>query len=260
MTAPIPPPPKNLLARHRVLAPTAAVHVSPICLGGLNFGNAYKDILGECNKDTAFQILDYFYDQGGNFIDTSVAQMLLPEIMSNANSTLRANMYQAEESETWLGEWMTKTGRRDEMVLATKYSMAYKNESEPTLLRSNFGGNSAKSLHVSVEASLRKLQTSYIDLVPLRTSSHVHTCPSRTNIADPFCPRLALRPLLGHAHLHPRSDAIPQPPSILPQSPLPRYIRHPRMGCRQMQCVRPTVLPSSILGLPGEMVGRRARL
>lgn len=156
MTAPIPPPPKNLLAHHRVLAPTAAVHVSPICLGGLNFGNAYKDILGECNKDTAFQILDYFYDQGGNFIDT-------------------ANMYQAEESETWLGEWMTKTGRRDEVVLAKKYSMAYKNESEPTLLRSNFGGNSAKSLHVSVEASLKKLQTSYIDLLYVHYWD-MHTC------------------------------------------------------------------------------------
>ena len=33
-------------------------------------------------------------------------------------------------------------------------------------MQSNFGGNSAKSLHVSVEASLKKLQTSYIDLVP----------------------------------------------------------------------------------------------
>lgn len=80
-------------------------------------------------------------------------------------------MYQAEESETWLGEWMTKTGRRDEMVLATKYSAVYKYLSDPNLLRSNFGGNSAKSLHLSVEASLKKLQTSYIDLVPSRTSS-----------------------------------------------------------------------------------------
>ena len=88
MTAPTPPPPKNLLARHRVLAPTAAVHVSPICLGGWNFGNAWKDVLGECNKDTAFQILDYFYDHGGNFIDTLVTQLLTREIITNADSTL----------------------------------------------------------------------------------------------------------------------------------------------------------------------------
>ena len=60
---------------------------------------------------------------------------------------------------------MTKTGRRDEMVIATKYTAPYKTFSEPGLIQSNFGGSSAKSLHVSVEASLKKLQTSYIDLV-----------------------------------------------------------------------------------------------
>ena len=77
----------------------------------------------------------------------------------------RANGYQAEESETWLGEWMAKTGRRDEIVLATKYTAPYKTTSRPDVMQMNFGGNSAKSLHVSVEASLKKLQTSYIDLV-----------------------------------------------------------------------------------------------
>lgn len=71
MTAIPPPPPKSLLARHRVLAPTAAIHVSPICLGAMNFGNAWKGIMGECSKETAFEMLDYFYEQGGNFIDTS---------------------------------------------------------------------------------------------------------------------------------------------------------------------------------------------
>ena len=51
------------------------------------------------------------------------------------------------------------------MVIATKYTSPYKSFSEPKLIQSNFGGSSAKSLHVSVEASLKKLQTSYIDLV-----------------------------------------------------------------------------------------------
>lgn len=64
------PASKSLLARHRVLAPTAAVNVSPICLGAMNFGNAMKDYFGACSKETAFEILDYFYEQGGNFIDT----------------------------------------------------------------------------------------------------------------------------------------------------------------------------------------------
>lgn len=103
--------------------------------------------MGECSQETAFAMLDYFYDMGGNFIDT-------------------ANGYQAEESETWLGQWMAQTpGRRDEMVIATKYSAGYKGMSEPKRMQSNYGGNSAKSLHVSVAQSLEKLQTSYIDLL-----------------------------------------------------------------------------------------------
>lgn len=70
MSFPPCPPPKSLLGRHRLLAPTASVYVSPICLGGMNFGEAWKDRLGVCSKETAFEILDYFYEKGGNFIDT----------------------------------------------------------------------------------------------------------------------------------------------------------------------------------------------
>jgi aryl-alcohol dehydrogenase-like predicted oxidoreductase len=127
-----------------VLAPTAAVRVSPLCLGAMNFGDAHKARLGECSKDTAFEILDHFISEGGNFIDTS-------------------SSYQDEESETWLGEWMAARQNRDEMVIATKYSSSYKKHLKDKL-QSNYGGNSAKSMKVSVEQSLKKLQTSYIDI------------------------------------------------------------------------------------------------
>lgn len=60
---------------------------------------------------------------------------------------------------------MAERGRRDEMVVATKYTSAYKVLSEPHRQQSNFGGNSLKSLHLSVDGSLKKLQTSYIDLL-----------------------------------------------------------------------------------------------
>ena len=77
-----------------------------------------------------------------------------------------SNNYQAEESETWIGEWLSKhPHRRDEMVIATKFAEDWKTYSSPDLLQSNYGGNSAKSLHVSVAASLQKLQTTYIDLL-----------------------------------------------------------------------------------------------
>lgn len=74
-------------------------------------------------------------------------------------------MYQGEESEIWLGEWLSKRNVRDEMVIATKFTSGYKVYSEPKKIQSNFGGCGTKSLHLSVEASLKKLQTSYIDLL-----------------------------------------------------------------------------------------------
>ena len=101
--------------------------------------------MGECTKETAFEIMDYFFDNGGNFIDTS-------------------NNYQAEESETWVGEWMAARGNRDQMVVATKYTTCYPSSGKEKIL-ANYQGQHAKSLHLSVEASLKKLQTNYIDLL-----------------------------------------------------------------------------------------------
>jgi aryl-alcohol dehydrogenase-like predicted oxidoreductase len=74
-------------------------------------------------------------------------------------------MYQDEESEQWLGEWLTTRGVRDEIVLATKYSCGYKLNTSPAKIQSNFGGNGSKSLHLSVEDSLGKLRTTYLDLL-----------------------------------------------------------------------------------------------
>lgn len=64
------PLPKSLLGYHRQLAPTAAVKVSPLCLGAMGFGTSWKAMLGSCDKEASFELLDYFYSQGGNFIDT----------------------------------------------------------------------------------------------------------------------------------------------------------------------------------------------
>lgn len=59
------------LARYRTLAPTAAIRVSPLCLGSMTFGDVHSDRYGVCSKETTFQILDTFYENGGNFIDTA---------------------------------------------------------------------------------------------------------------------------------------------------------------------------------------------
>lgn len=64
------PKPKSLLGYHRVLAPTAGIKVSPLCLGAMNFGTGWKEFMGECSKEDSFAVLDAFYEAGGNFIDT----------------------------------------------------------------------------------------------------------------------------------------------------------------------------------------------
>jgi len=152
------PKPKSLLGYHRQLAPNAAVKVSPLCLGGMSFGNAWESVMGACDKKATFEILDYFYEQGGNFIDT-------------------ASNYQNEESETWIGEWMGERKNRDEMVIATKFTTGYRSYLGDKIIQSNFGGNNAKGIKHSVEASLKKLQTSYIDLLWLHWWDYTTSIP-----------------------------------------------------------------------------------
>jgi aryl-alcohol dehydrogenase-like predicted oxidoreductase len=151
-------PPKSHLGRYRLLAPTAGVKVSPLCLGAMNFGEGWKEGLGECDKDMSFKILDTFYENGGNFIDT-------------------ANNYQNGDSEAWLGDWMEARGVRDEIVLATKYTSPWR-MFDKSQVQANYVGNNAKSLKVSVDASLRKLKTDYIDLL------YVHWWDFSTSIEE----------------------------------------------------------------------------
>lgn len=68
---------------------------------------------------------------------------------------------------------MEKRGLRDQIVLATKYTSGYRtyNKSE---IQANFVGNNTKSMRLSVNASLKKLRTDYIDLVRFLLSAHLH--------------------------------------------------------------------------------------
>lgn len=68
---------------------------------------------------------------------------------------------------------MTSRNLRDQMVIATKYTSNYKTGRRgPSDQHSNYSGNSAKSLHLSVESSLAKLQTTYIDILYLHWWSY----------------------------------------------------------------------------------------
>jgi aryl-alcohol dehydrogenase-like predicted oxidoreductase len=95
--------------------------------------------MGECSKDTAFEIFDLYYSQGGNFINT-------------------ANNYQEGETEEWLGEWLSTRQNRDEIVLATEFSGNYLLiHAKPVTILSNYGGNNSKALKLTVKNSLTKL-------------------------------------------------------------------------------------------------------
>lgn len=158
MAAPPAPEPPTLLGYHRILSPTAGVRVSPLCLGTMSFGESWKDRMGECTKETSFAIMDAFYEAGGNFIDT-------------------ANFYQNEESETWVGDWVSHRGNRDELVLATKYTIGYRGGGGERI-KSNFAGNHSKSLRLSLQASLAKLKTDYVDIL------YVHLWDYTTSVEE----------------------------------------------------------------------------
>ncbi|KAI1083236.1 putative aldo/keto reductase [Whalleya microplaca] len=153
------PKPKSLLGYHRQLAPSAAVKVGPLCLGTMGFGTQFEEMMGSCDRESSFKLLDLFYENGGNFIDT-------------------ANVYQNGESEKILGEWMNERGNREEIVLATKYTSAWQLANPTVKIQSNFGGNNRKSMRAAFEASLQRLNTSYVDLF------YVHTWDFTTSISE----------------------------------------------------------------------------
>lgn len=118
----------------------------------MNIGQAWQRELGSMDKATSFKLLDEYVSSGGNFIDT-------------------ANDYQDEESEAWLGEYFETRGIRDQMVIATKYTTHYRKH-DLGLAGINYAGNHRKALRLSVEASLQKLRTSYIDILYLHWWDH----------------------------------------------------------------------------------------
>ncbi|KAJ7643340.1 NADP-dependent oxidoreductase domain-containing protein [Mycena polygramma] len=139
------PTPPSKLGHYRLLSPLAGIHVSPIQLRAMSIGDKWGD-MGAMDKESSFKLLDAYFDHGGNFIDT-------------------ANQYQDETSEMFIGEWAEKRGIRDQLVIATKYTSDFKRGDKSVAQRALYVGNSVKSMHTSVEASLKKLRTTYIDIL-----------------------------------------------------------------------------------------------
>lgn len=108
--------------------------VSELCLGAMTFGTDWG---WGADKDESRRIFEAFVAKGGNFIDT-------------------ADAYTNGTSERLVGEFVHPS--RDHFVIASKYTISTDSSN------ANAHGNSRKNLMRSLEASLKRLQTDYIDL------------------------------------------------------------------------------------------------
>lgn len=110
----------------------SALKVSPLCLGAMMFG-------GETDEATSRRIIDKAFDQGVNFLDT-------------------ADVYHAGRSEEVVGRAIAD--RRDSWVVATKFGYVARPDARP-----NEQGQSRKWIFQTVDASLKRLGTDYIDVL-----------------------------------------------------------------------------------------------
>jgi aryl-alcohol dehydrogenase (NADP+) len=110
---------------------STGLKLSVIGLGALTFGR-------EVDEQTAHALLDHYVDSGGNFIDT-------------------ADIYAKGRSESFVGSWLTRSSRRDKVIIATK--VGHRSGTGP-----NDVGLTSHHILESVEESLRKLHVETIDL------------------------------------------------------------------------------------------------
>ena len=116
--------------------------VSQVALGAMNFGST-------TSKEEAYEVLDLYLDQGGNFIDTS------------NNYAHWAGT--GDESETLLGEWLRDRGCRDRVILATKVGFDRHGKG---------AGLKKEQIEYWIDESLRKLGTDYVDLYYAHTDDY----------------------------------------------------------------------------------------
>ena len=127
----------------------SSLRVSKVCLGTMTFGE-------QNSEADAHSQLDYALERGINFIDTAEMYPVMP----------RAETQGA--TERFIGSWLKKTGRRADVVLATKVAGP-----NPALHWVRGGANNldATNIRAAVESSLQRLQTDHIDLYQLHWPS-----------------------------------------------------------------------------------------
>lgn len=123
--------------------PHTDIKVSKICLGTMTWGN-------QNTQEEGFAQMDYAIDKGVNFFD--VAELY----------PVPATAETYAETERIIGNWFTKTGNRDKIILATK--IAGPGDYTAHIRTTGF---SKEALNEAIDNSLKRLQTDYVDLYQL---------------------------------------------------------------------------------------------
>jgi aryl-alcohol dehydrogenase-like predicted oxidoreductase len=119
----------------------SGLQVAPLAFGGNVFG-------WSADEATSFSLLDAFVDAGFNLVDTAdVYSRWVPG-------------HSGGESETVIGKWLKKSGKRHAVVIATKVGMDMGNDNK---------GLSRQHIARSIDASLKRLQTDHVDLYQSHT-------------------------------------------------------------------------------------------
>ena len=125
------------------------LQVSPICLGTMTFGE-------QNSEAEAHSQLDYALERGVNFIDAAEMYPVMPRATTQG------------ATERIIGTWLKKSGRRSDVILATKIAGPAPHFS---WIRDGKNDLNAANLRAAVDASLQRLQTDYIDLYQLHWPS-----------------------------------------------------------------------------------------
>ena len=133
----------------RVRLGQGELEVTSICLGTMTFGE-------QNSEAEAHSQLDYALERGINFIDTAEMYPVMPRAATQGST------------ERYIGSWLKKSGKRDQVVLATKVAGP-----NPALhwIRDGKNNLDAANIRAAVDASLQRLQTDYIDLYQIHWPS-----------------------------------------------------------------------------------------
>ncbi|GLT18142.1 aldo/keto reductase [Vibrio zhanjiangensis] len=141
--------------------PHSTLEVSQICLGTMTFGE-------QNSQQEAFEQLDYALERGINFIDTAEMYPVPPSAETQGIT------------ETYLGNWLKKSGKREKVVLATKVA----GPRNIPYIRDNMSLD-RRNIHQALDDSLKRLQTDHIDLYQIHWPQRRTNCFGQLNYPYP---------------------------------------------------------------------------